>query len=76
MSIALYMDVQLPLAITEQLRLRKVEAITAQEDRAARMSDPDLLDRASALGRVLVTQDKDFLLKPVCGRGLGAPLWA
>lgn len=31
--------------------------LTAWEDGAAAFSDPDLLDRASALGRVLVTQD-------------------
>ena len=61
--IDLYMDVQFPLTVTEQLRLRNVDVIVAQEDRAARLSDPELLDRASELGRVLVTQDKDFLVE-------------
>ena len=61
--IHLYMDVQFPLAVTQQLRLRNVDVITAQEDRAARLRDPELLDRASELGRVLVTQDKDFLVE-------------
>lgn len=27
------------------------------------MDDPDLLDRATALGRALVTSDKDFLVE-------------
>ena len=55
------MDVHVPLAITTELRLRRVDVLTAQEDRAAQFKDPELLDRALALGRVLVTQDTDFL---------------
>ena len=55
------MDVPLPLAITEQLRVRKVDVITAQEDKADRLADSDLLDRASQLGRILITHDKDLL---------------
>lgn len=35
--------------------------MTAQEDGTAELSDPDLLDRATALGRVLFTRDKHFL---------------
>jgi uncharacterized protein with PIN domain len=55
------MDVHVPLAITAELRLRGVDVLTAQEDGAAEFEDPELLDRASALGRVLVTQDGGFL---------------
>ena len=39
MSISLYMDVHIPAAITEALRLRGVDVITAQEDKAAEVSD-------------------------------------
>ena len=46
MSVALYMDVHVRRAITEALRLRGVDVLTAQEDAAARLTDPDLLDRA------------------------------
>jgi hypothetical protein len=35
--------------------------MTAQEDGARRLLDPALLDRATALGRVLFTQDDDLL---------------
>jgi len=63
MSIGLYMDQHVPKAITDGLRLRGVDCITALEDRAATMDDPELLDRASALSRALVTSDKDFLIE-------------
>ena len=33
----------------------------AQEDSAAEYEDPELLDRSTALGRVLFTQDDDLL---------------
>jgi uncharacterized protein DUF5615 len=61
MSVNLYMDVPVALAITSQLRRRQVDVITAQEDGARRFPDSDLLDRASELGRILVTHDKDLL---------------
>ena len=37
--------------------------ITAQEDGTARRSDPDLLDRAAELDRVLFSQDEDLLVE-------------
>ncbi len=55
------MDVHVPLAITEGLRRRSVDVLRAQEDGTERLEDADLLDRASALHRVLFTQDDDFL---------------
>ena len=47
--------------ILSRLRLRGLDVLTAQEDGAATMDDPVLLDRAIALGRVVFTQDEDFL---------------
>jgi hypothetical protein len=38
-----------------------VDVLTALEDNAAHLPDPDLLDRATALGRVLFSQDQDLL---------------
>ena len=59
--LALYMDHHVPRAITEGLRLRGVDVITAYEDSADDMDDPALLDRATELGRALFTQDDDLL---------------
>ena len=61
MSIAYYMDVQIPAAITVQLRLHGIDVLTAQEDGTRQSSDPELLDRASALGRVIFSMDHDLL---------------
>jgi len=55
------MDVHVRRAITVGLRLRGVDALTAQDDGAARLADPELLERAANLGRVLFTQDHDLL---------------
>lgn len=61
MSVRLYMDVHVRRSITTGLRLRGVDVLTAQEDKAARLSDPQLLDRASEIDRVLFSQDDDLL---------------
>jgi hypothetical protein len=61
MSIALYMDERVPRAITIGVRPRGVDALTAQEDGLRNTPDADLLDRATALGRIIFTQDDDFL---------------
>jgi hypothetical protein len=61
MSVGLYMDEHVPRAITEGLRLRGVDVLTAQEDNRRRASDSELLDRATELGRILFTQDSDLL---------------
>src|SRR6266498_4436890 len=63
MSVSLYMDVSVPFAITDQLRVAAVDVVTAQDDGARRFSDQDLLDRATQLGRILVTQDADLLVE-------------
>ncbi|MGQ9556152.1 MAG: DUF5615 family PIN-like protein [Anaerolineae bacterium] len=60
MAVRLYMDAHVPSAITMGLRQRGVDVLTAQEDGADRLSDLALLDRASALGRVLFTYDRHF----------------
>lgn len=54
------MDVHVPQAITEQLRRRGVDVLTAFEDSATELPDNELLARASQLGRVLFTQDIRF----------------
>jgi hypothetical protein len=55
------MDVHVPYPITAALLERNVDVLTAQWDGTDRWSDSDLLDRAGALGRILVSQDEDLL---------------
>ena len=59
----LYMDHHVQRAITQGLRARGVDVITAYEDGHDLVPDSVLLDRASALGRVLFSQDDDFLVE-------------
>lgn len=61
MSVPLYMDVHVHAAITEQLELRGIDVITAQDDGCAETDDEELLERATALSRALFSQDQDFL---------------
>lgn len=61
MPLAVYMDVHVPASVSEGLRRKRIDVRTAQDDSAGRMSDEDLLTRATAVGRVLLTQDTDFL---------------
>ncbi len=61
MAIAFYFDVHIPKPITIGLRLRGVDVLTAQEDATTTLPDPELLDRATALGRPLFTFDDDLL---------------
>lgn len=61
MSVRLYFDVYVRLAVAVGLRLRGVVVLRAQEDGTAEDDDSRLLDRATELGRVLFTQDRDLL---------------
>jgi hypothetical protein len=65
MALALYMDHNVPRAITVGLRLRGVDVLTAFEDGTSSTGDPELLDRAEELGRVLFTRDDDLLAEAV-----------
>ena len=55
MPLAIYMDVHVPAGVSEDLRRKQIDVRTAQEDSAGRMSDDELLMRATAIGRVLLT---------------------
>jgi len=61
MPVALYMDVHVHRAITDGLRRRGVDVITAQEDGTDQLDDDELLDQSTELGRVLFTFDDDLL---------------
>lgn len=60
MAIALYMDVHIPQAITDQLRRRGVDVLTAFDDEAQELPDDQLLLRVTQLNRILFTQDIRF----------------
>ena len=60
-AMLLYMDVDVPFAITAGLRLRGIDVLTAQEDGTSDLDDDVLLDRVTALGRIIFTRDVDFL---------------
>ncbi len=57
------MDHHVRRAITDGLRLRSVDVLTAEQDGTQRLPDDELLDRAGILGRLLFTQDEDFLVE-------------
>lgn len=61
MSIALYMDENVPLPIAKGLRQRDVDVLRAQQDNHQNTPDHIILDRAMDLQRVVFTQDEDFL---------------
>ena len=65
MAIDIYMDHHIPRAITEGLRLRQVNVITAWEDGTHSYDDSELLTRASELNRALFSQDDDLLIEAV-----------
>jgi hypothetical protein len=73
MAVALYFDVHVDRAIVGQLRLRDVQALTAQEDASDRFSDETLLDHASRLGRPVVTHDIRFLAMAENWQRIGRP---
>lgn len=61
MSLSIYMDENVPRQITVGLRLREIDVLTVQEDKRSGIPDPQVLDRAHELKRVLFTRDDDLL---------------
>jgi predicted nuclease of predicted toxin-antitoxin system len=62
MSVKLYMDENVPRQITLGLRLRGLDVLTVQEDSRLGLPDPQVLDRATELQRVLFSRDDDLLV--------------
>ena len=71
MSLGLYMGVHVPAAITRGLRRRGVDVLRAQDDRAERFPDSELLQRATRAGRLLFSQDEDLLAEGAARRAKG-----
>ncbi len=61
MPLSVYMDVHIPFAITEGLRLRNIDVLRTQDDGTTELDDEPLLARATELARLFFTQDEDFL---------------
>ncbi len=61
MSVPLYFDHNVPVAIAEGLRRLGHDVLTVFEDGAAEWDDKRVLVRSTELGRPVVTRDGDFL---------------
>ena len=59
--LAFYMDHHVHRGIVEGLRRRGIDVLTAFEDGSETLDDEALLDRAASEGRILFTQDHDFV---------------
>jgi len=70
-TLAFYMDVHVRRVISDGLRRAGVDVLTGQDDGSTRLPDPELLDRASQLGRVLFSQDDDLLREATQRQELG-----
>jgi uncharacterized protein with PIN domain len=71
MPLKFYLDHHVPRSVAIGLRLRNVDLVTAYEDRSHELPDPELLDRATSLDRVLVTQDDDLVVEAAKRQKLG-----
>jgi hypothetical protein len=61
MSVPFYFDHNMPRVIAAVLRDRGIDVLTARDDGHEFRPDDQLLQRANYLGRIVVTQDHDFL---------------
>jgi len=59
--LAFLMDHHIHSAITEGLRQRGIDVLTAFDDDRSEVPDEELLQRSTFLRRVLVSQDQDLL---------------
>jgi hypothetical protein len=74
MTLALYTDEHIHSSIVIGLRLRGIDVLRVQEDDRSGISDTLLLDRATALQRVVFSQDQDFLIEAQRRQVNGIPL--
>jgi predicted nuclease of predicted toxin-antitoxin system len=62
-SLQYYFDEHIPSTIAVGLCRLGVDVLSVQNDERDRSSDVEVLDRATELGRVTVTCDKDYLVE-------------
>lgn len=73
MPVRLYFDHNVKRSITQGLRLRGIDVLTAFEDGSHRLTDPKLLDRATALHRILFSTDADLIVEARDRQRAGVP---
>ncbi len=56
-----YLDENVPVVVAEHLNRRGIDAVTVRELGRLSNADRDHLTRATVMGRVLCTHDRDFL---------------
>ena len=74
--ITFYMDEHVAKSVTEGLRRRGVDVVTVQELGLQSGEDQQHLQRAAQEGRVVVTQDTDFLRLHAAGVSHGGIVYA
>jgi predicted nuclease of predicted toxin-antitoxin system len=72
-ALRLYADECIDARIVAGLRRRGVDVLTAGEEGLLSASDAQQMERATALGRALVTADQDFLVIVRDMHARGAP---
>jgi predicted nuclease of predicted toxin-antitoxin system len=72
-SVGAYFDENMSRVIAVGLHTRGIDVLTAQEDKRRRTADTLILDRATELGRILVTADEDFLAEGALRLRRGQP---
>jgi hypothetical protein len=61
MSLRYYFDQHMPRAIARGLGRHDVDVLTTQEEGAEEWEDVDVFARAVELGRIMVTEDSDYI---------------
>ena len=69
--LAYYADEHVHSGIVEGLRLRGIDVLTVQEDFREGSPDPENVDRATELGRIMLTADADYLAEGVRRQRVG-----
>jgi len=62
MTVAIYIDENVHRAIADELRIRGVDALSVREDNRTGISDPEVLERARELKRIVFTRDQALYL--------------
>lgn len=73
MTLALSTDHHVNFAIVERVRPKGIDVLTTLEDGSDRRSDEEIPTRANELGRVIFTQDVDFIVPADEWLGAGRP---
>jgi predicted nuclease of predicted toxin-antitoxin system len=61
-TLAFYFDQHVPGPVAAELRRRGIDVLTTEADRTKGLPDEALLERATALNRIMVSNDDDFLV--------------